>query len=66
MSGSLARTPLQKALEAVRAGRRICKCECGGNVSGNETAGYVGSWCDRCTPVVKVELAKERACPTRS
>jgi hypothetical protein len=35
-------------------GRYICKCECGGNVYGVRQFGRVFSWCDTCTPVVKV------------
>lgn len=35
-----------------KEGRRICKCECGGEVRGIESFGRMFSWCEKCTPVV--------------
>lgn len=39
-------------------GRRICKCECGGQVLGVEGFGRLWTWCERCTPVVKIDPRK--------
>lgn len=38
----------------MKKGRRICKCECGGQVRGVESLGRLWTWCENCTPVVKV------------
>lgn len=34
--------------------RFICKCECGGAVMGIEQFGRTFSYCDKCSPVVKL------------
>jgi hypothetical protein len=39
-----------------KEGRRICKCDCGGTVHGVEDFDRVFSWCDTCTPVIKISL----------
>lgn len=39
-------------------GRPICQCECGGQVFGVEQFGRLWTWCDRCTPIVKVTLKR--------
>jgi hypothetical protein len=40
------------------ATRFICKCECGGNVRGVKQFGQLFTWCTKCTPVVKINVAK--------
>lgn len=36
------------------------RCECGGKMIYSQGAGgYVGSCCDRCTPVVRVSLERQ-------
>lgn len=40
-------------------GRRICKCECGGQVRGVEGFGRLWTWCEKCTPVVKATVNGE-------
>lgn len=44
-----------------KEGRRICKCECGGEVRGVESFGRMFSWCEKCTPVVTIRPHGERA-----
>lgn len=39
-----------------KEGRRICKCECGGEVRGIDQFGQLFTWCEKCTPVEKVKL----------
>lgn len=39
-------------------GEFVCKCECGGNVLGVRDFGRLWTWCDTCTPVVKVDVTK--------
>lgn len=41
-------------------GRRVGKCECGGTVRGVEGFGLLFTWCEKCTPVVKVKIPKAR------
>ncbi len=36
-------------------GRRICKCECGGIVRGVRDFGRWFTWCEKCTPVIKIK-----------
>lgn len=43
-----------------REGRRICECECGGAVRGVESFGRLWTWCEKCTPVVKVAVSNEK------
>jgi hypothetical protein len=38
-------------------GRYVCACECGGTVRGVEQLGRLFTWCDRCTPVVRVKVS---------
>lgn len=38
-------------------GRRIGKCECGGTVRGIDQFDRLWTWCEKCTPVVKVNFA---------
>lgn len=33
-------------------GKRVCKCECGGQVRSVEGFGWLWTWCEKCTPVV--------------
>lgn len=42
-----------------REGKFICKCECGGQVRGVESFGRLWTWCEKCTPVVKVVVNGE-------
>lgn len=35
-------------------GRQIGKCECGGIVRGVEQFDRLWTWCEKCSPVVKV------------
>lgn len=35
-------------------GERICKCECGGQVRGIWEFERLWTWCEKCTPVVKI------------
>lgn len=37
-----------------REGRRLGKCECAGEVRGVEDFGRLFTWCEKCTPVVKI------------
>lgn len=39
---------------AKREGKYICKCECGGQVRGVEQFGRLFTWCEKCSPVVKM------------
>jgi hypothetical protein len=36
--------------------KRICRCECGGWVRGQEGFGRMWTYCDKCTPVIKISL----------
>lgn len=38
-----------------KEGRHVCKCECGGEVRGIESLGRLFTWCEKCTPVVKIK-----------
>lgn len=38
-------------------GRRICKCECGGQVRGIRDFGRLWTWCEKCTPVERVNIS---------
>lgn len=42
---------MAKKREVKREGRRICTCECGGEVRGLESFGRLFTWCEKCTPV---------------
>ena len=53
----MSKTAWQKARGAARKGTRICKCECGGTVRGFEDFGQLWTWCEKCTPVVKISPA---------
>ncbi len=33
----------------------VCRCECGGKVYGVRQFNRLWSWCNRCTPIVKVK-----------
>lgn len=37
-----------------RGVKRICKCECGGTVRGVFDFGRWFTWCEKCSPVVRV------------
>jgi hypothetical protein len=39
-----------------KEGRFVCKCECGGSVRGIEEFGQLWTWCEKCTPVVRVDI----------
>ena len=45
-----------------RKGRRICKCECGGQVRGVKDFGRLRTWCEKCSPVVKFDPMVARYC----
>lgn len=34
----------------------VCKCECGGNVWGSRSFGQLWTACDRCSPVVTINV----------
>jgi hypothetical protein len=56
---ALARLVLRQAGDdavAMKDGRYISKCECGGEVRGVEQFGRLFTWCTVCTPVVTVKL----------
>lgn len=38
-------------------GRFVCRCECGGQVRGISSFGRMFTWCEKCTPVVKVQVS---------
>jgi len=40
--------------------RRICKCECGGIVRGIEQFGRLFTWCEKCSPVVRISIDSMR------
>lgn len=37
-------------------GKFVCRCDCGGQVRGIEQFGRLFTWCESCTPVVKVKI----------
>ncbi len=46
-------------------GRPICKCECGGWVRGQKGFGRLWTWCEKCTPVVKITATSRNQLPKR-
>jgi len=57
------KTELKPAIrcEQMRGDKFICKCECGGDVRGIQQNGMTFSYCDRCTPVVPLQISEVRA-----
>jgi hypothetical protein len=47
-----------------KEGRYICRCECGGQVRGVSEFGRLFTWCEKCTPIVKVTLPTTRIVET--
>lgn len=43
-----------------REGRHVCKCECGGEVRGIEQFDRLWTWCERCSPVVRIPVSSQK------
>lgn len=39
-------------------GKRICKCECGGEVRGINQFERLFTWCESCTPIVQIKAGR--------